>query len=93
MRLRDRIVALGDRASGYGTGMADPRLEDHAVGVELQLTELNEARERARVQGRDERVTALDREILVLQDELARTAEALTAEHWPAAEIHAPHPG
>jgi hypothetical protein len=72
--------------------MADPRLEDHAVGVELQLTELTEERERARVQGRDDRVRELDAEIAALQDELAVTAERIVTETWHEAEVHAPHP-
>ena len=55
--------------------MADPRLEDHAIGVELQLTELTEELERARVQGRTERMADLEREIAALQDDLATTAE------------------
>lgn len=73
--------------------MADPRLEDHAVGVELQLTELNEELERARVQGRPERMQELQREIDVLQQDLADTAERIVGEHWHEAEIHAPHAG
>ena len=73
--------------------MADPRLEDHAVGVELQLTELTEGLERARVQGRDARVRELETEITVLQDDLAATAERIVGEHWPEPEIHADHAG
>jgi hypothetical protein len=72
--------------------MADPRLEDHAVGVELQLTELTEGLERARVQGRDARVRELETEITVLQDDLAATAERIIDETWHHAEVHAPHP-
>lgn len=72
--------------------MADPRLEDHAVGVELQLTELNEELERARVQGRPERMRELETEIAALQDDLAATAEQIVGEVWHEAEIHAPHP-
>ena len=73
--------------------MTDPRHEDHAVGVELQLTELNEELERARVQGRTERMAALQREIAVLQDDLATTAERIAGEHHDHAEIHAEHAG
>jgi hypothetical protein len=69
--------------------MADPRLEDHAVGVELQLTELNEELERARVQGLPDRMVQLEREIAVMQDDLAATAERIVGEHWPEPEIHA----
>jgi hypothetical protein len=57
--------------------MSDPRLEDHAVGVELQLNELVEKRERALAQGRRERAAALTAEIEALQAELARTAEEI----------------
>jgi hypothetical protein len=72
--------------------MADPRLEDHAIGVELQLTELTEERERARVQGRHDRVAQLDRDIDSLQNELASTAERIVTGTWHEAEVHAPHP-
>lgn len=67
--------------------MNDPRLEDQATGLELQLTELVEKRERARVQGRDERAKALTAEIEVLQAELATTAEQIADEHYDEAEI------
>ena len=72
--------------------MADPRLEDHAVGVELQLTELTEELERARVQGRGDRMRELEEEITELQDDLAATADRIVGEHWNSAEINAPHP-
>ena len=71
--------------------MTDPRLEDHAIGVELQITDLVEKIERARVQGRDERVKELQPQLEALQDELATTAEAIADEHWEQAEVHAPH--
>ena len=67
-------------------------MEDHAVGVELQLTELNEELERARVQGRPERMRELEAEITALQDDLATTADRIVNETWHEAEIHAPHP-
>ena len=62
-------------------------MEDHLVGVELQLNELVEKRERARVQGRQEEVEDLTREIEVLQDDLAVTAERITDEHFEAPVI------
>lgn len=68
--------------------MTDPRLEDHAVGVELQITELVEKRERALVQGRRARAADLSAEIEALQAELARTAEAIVDEHYDRVEIH-----
>ena len=73
--------------------MADPRLEDHAVGVELQLTELTEELERAKVQGRTERIGVLERELGRLQDDLAATAERLADEHFEEPHIHADHAG
>jgi hypothetical protein len=76
--------------AGYDDVMNDPRLEDHAVGVELQITELVEKMERARVQGRLDRVAELQPELTALQDELAVTAEKIAAEHWPHASIHVP---
>jgi hypothetical protein len=56
----------------------DPRLEDHATGLELQIVELVERRERAIVQGRTAEAGTLQREIDDLQRELAVTAERLT---------------
>ena len=67
--------------------MTDPRIEDHAVGVELQLTELVERRERALVQGRTDEAEALQPEIESLQEELARTAERIASEHFERPEI------
>lgn len=78
---------------GYEAVMSDPRLEDHAIGVELQLTELTEELERARVQGLPDRMHALEAEIATLQDDLAKTAERIVGEHHPAPEIHASHAG
>lgn len=57
--------------------MTDPHLEDHITGIELQIVELVERRERARVQGRPDRVQALQAEIDDLQAELAAAAEDL----------------
>lgn len=57
--------------------MLNPRLEDRATGLELQLVELVERRERARVQGRVEHAHSFDHEIEEIQDQLARTAELL----------------
>ena len=75
---------------GYDDLMNDPRLEDHAIGVELQITELVEKIERARVQGRLDRVSQLQPELDALQDELAATAEKIAGEHWDHASIHLP---
>jgi hypothetical protein len=43
--------------------MADFRPADHAMGLELQLDELIEQRERARVQGRPAEAARLEGEI------------------------------
>jgi len=68
--------------------MTDPRLEDHAFGVELQMTELVSQIEWARVQGRLDRVAELQRELDALQDDLVSTAEELATEHFDHADIH-----
>jgi DNA-binding protein H-NS len=60
--------------------MSNPRLEDHLVGLELQLVELVESKQRAEVQGRTEDAQDLEREIAELQMELATTAEAISEE-------------
>jgi hypothetical protein len=59
--------------------MFDPRLEDHAVGLELQIVELVERRTRADVQGRAEDAARFEREIDDLQRELTATAERLAS--------------
>lgn len=68
--------------------MTDPRVEDHAIGVELQINELVEQIERARVQDRPERVAELQSELEALQDELAETAEHIGDGNWGHAAIH-----
>lgn len=71
--------------------MTDFGQADHAMGLELQLEELNEQRERARVQNRPDDVHRLDAEIAGLQDELATTAEALAfpdAQHDEEPRLH-----
>lgn len=70
--------------------MADIVLEDHLVGVELQVVELVEQRERAEVQGRTEDAARIQREINALYAEMARTTEQMTAERGEA-HIHAAH--
>lgn len=68
--------------------MTDPRLEDHVVGLELQLVELVERRERAVVQGLRDEADALSDEIDEVQTELIVTAEAVaTDKAVPQAEI------
>ena len=60
--------------------MTDPRLEDHVTGLELQLVELVEQRERARVQGDSAGMARIEAEIAELQAEMASTAEAIAEE-------------
>jgi len=57
----------------------DPRLEDHAVGLELQIVELEERCQRALVQGRENDADRLEREAETLRTELASTAELLSS--------------
>ena len=57
--------------------MHDPKLEDHVVGLELQIVELVEQRERATVQHDDAEAARIQREIDALQAEMAQTAEAI----------------
>lgn len=66
--------------------MTDPRLEDHVVGLELQLVELVEQRNRAEVQGRPDDVAKLEKDIAQVQQELAATAEVLSTEEPVADE-------
>ena len=59
--------------------MADPRLEDHLVGLELQIVELVERKERSTVQQDWAEAERIQREIEALQAEMAVTAENLVA--------------
>ncbi|HEX2849892.1 MAG TPA: hypothetical protein VHN98_05030 [Acidimicrobiales bacterium] len=59
--------------------MTDPRLEDHLVGVELQIVELVEQRERARVQHDEAAANRIQAEIDSLQAELANGADYLAS--------------
>jgi hypothetical protein len=63
--------------------MTDPRIANHAVGLELQLGELVDQLEWARDQGRDGDADRLSAEIAELHTELARTADQLSG--WPIA--------
>lgn len=66
--------------------MTDPRLEDHVVGLELQLVELVERHKEAQtlVGGEDE-AARLEVEIANLQAELAASAELVVTEEEPQA--------
>ena len=70
--------------------MTNPRLEDHLVGLELQLVQVVEQKQRAEVQGRHEDATRLEAEVGALQAELAATAETISeADEEADAEPHA----
>jgi hypothetical protein len=68
--------------------MTDPRLEDHLVGLELQLVELVEQRERARVQHRPDDAVRIQAEIEALQEEMARTADTIAEPDAYTPEFH-----
>ena len=57
----------------------DPKMIDHAQGVELQLVEAVERRDRMARLGRTAEAEQLDTEVRRLQDELARTAELVAS--------------
>jgi hypothetical protein len=57
--------------------MADIQLEDHLVGVELQIVELVERRERAAAQHRDDEVARIQAELDPLYAEMANAADRL----------------
>jgi hypothetical protein len=55
----------------------DPKLEDHVVGLELQIVELVEQRERATIQHDEAEAARIQGEIDALQSEMALTAERI----------------
>ena len=68
--------------------MIDTRLEDHVVGLGLQLVELVEQRERATVQHRPHDAARLQREIDAVQEEMVRTAEVIARPDADLPEFH-----
>jgi hypothetical protein len=64
--------------------ITDTRLGDHATGLELQIEELVDRRERARREGWPSQVRVLDGQITELQVELAANT------HYSSATIHLP---
>jgi hypothetical protein len=69
----------------------DARPSDHAMGLELQIEELVERRQRALVQGRSADAERLGVEIAALQEDLAATADRLAEEgedERPGPELH-----
>ena len=71
--------------------MADIVLEDHLVGVEQQVVELVEQRERALVQHDDTEAARINTEIERLYDEMAATAARITDGTNTPAHIAADH--
>ncbi|HEX3394038.1 MAG TPA: hypothetical protein VHS52_05875 [Acidimicrobiales bacterium] len=65
--------------------MSDPRLEDHVVGLELQLVELVEQQHLARTQYRPDEAARLESQIAAIQAELAASAEAAILGDAPTA--------
>jgi hypothetical protein len=96
--VRRSLPAAGTRVHGTdayqspfgGTprAMTDPRLADHATGVELQLEELVVQRETALREGWSDEADALEPEIAQLQLELADTAEQVADEHYQQLRVH-----
>jgi hypothetical protein len=80
LRCGRATVRIERRTPGYRAGMVDPRLEDHAVGVELQIVDLVERRERASAQGRIDDASQLQAQIDSLHSELARTADVIASQ-------------
>lgn len=70
--------------------MAGEHLEDHAIGVELQLTELVAQRERAVAQADEARIAVLDEEIATLQGELVETSDQIADPAHVPTELHTP---
>ncbi len=68
--------------------MNNPRLEDHAVGLELQIVELVEQQQRAVVQERHEDAVRIQGEIDALRDEMTRTAERIARGDSELPEFH-----
>lgn len=63
------------------------------MGLELQLVEQVEQRERATVQHRPEDAARIDEEIEDLTEEMARTAERIAKTDAEIPDIHAPEAG
>lgn len=81
---------LGDGAVQGPDVPAAVRAADHAMGLELQIEELQEQRARAEVQGRSDDAARLGEEMAALQTELARTAEDVAGSPDPAVDAPGP---
>jgi len=58
----------------------DPQLQDHAVGVELEIVELARKADQAALEGWPDEEARLRKELETLYAELASVAERLTTE-------------
>jgi len=73
----------------------DPQLQDHAVGLELEIVELARKADQAAQEGWPDEEARLRRELNVLYVELAAVADRLTdeaAEAVPPADVAGEHP-
>jgi hypothetical protein len=73
-----------------------PHLQDHAVGLEMEIVELARQADQAAHEGWPDREAELRQELDGLYGELASVAERLTDEvaaAAPAPEVHAEHAG
>jgi len=73
----------------------DPQLQDHAVGLELEIVELARKADQAALEGWPDEEARLRRELNVLYVELAAVADRLTdeaAEAVPPADVAGEHP-
>jgi len=73
----------------------DPQLQDHAVGLEMEIVELARQADQAAQEGWPDREAELREELQKLYSELATVADRLTDESAavaPSAELAADHP-
>lgn len=73
-----------------------PHLQDHAVGLEMEIVELARQADQAAHEGWPDREAELRQELNALYSELATVAERLTDEAAaaaPAPEVNAPPAG
>jgi hypothetical protein len=72
--------------------MTDPRLADHATGLELQIEELVVRRDQARHDGWTDEIVALDGQIEALHWELGLAAEQAADQHYQRITVHRASP-
>jgi hypothetical protein len=68
--------------------MNDPRVGDHATGLELQIEELVVRRTRAEARGWPDEARQLEEEIAALQLELADVAEEAIVTRYQPITVH-----